>query len=206
MSTSHSAPVSNTSRPSRKHRIGRKILLGLFVLLVIFVVLVAMQPKQFRVTRSAVIAAPPAVVFAKVNDLHQWALWSPWERRDLNMKKTFEGPAVGTGAIYAWDGNAEVGAGRMTIVESRPDELVSLKVTFLRPFEATNAIAFTFKPEAAGTQVTWDMVGDNNFLSKAMQLFMDMDAMVGKDFEEGLASLKTVTESVAASAPASQPR
>ncbi|MEK6210123.1 MAG: SRPBCC family protein [Pseudomonadota bacterium] len=129
-----------------------------------------------------------------MNDLHNWEAWSPWAKRDPQMKQNYEGAPAGTGAIYAWTGNKQVGEGRMTITESRPSDLIRIKLELFKPFAATNTAEFTFKPEGNQTAVTWSMTGQNNFIAKAVHLFMDMDKMVGKDFEAGLANLKTVTE------------
>ena len=173
----------------------KKILIVLAAVVVLFVVVVMAQPAEFQVVRTAVIAAPASAVFEQVNDFHKWEHWSPWEKLDPAMKKTFEGPSSGTGAVYSWAGNSEVGEGRMTVTESRPYELIRLKLEFLEPFAATNATEFTFAPEGNQTRVTWKMTGENNFIGKAFCLFMDMDKMVGGDFDKGLARMKTVAES-----------
>jgi hypothetical protein len=133
-------------------------------------------------------------VFAQVNELKRWSAWSPWAKKDLQMKQTYEGPAAGTGASTSWIGNDEVGEGRMTIVESRPNDLVRFKLEFFKPFAATNSAVFEFKPEGQGTRVTWTMNGQNNFVGKALCLVFDMDKMVGGDFEAGLAGIKTIVE------------
>jgi len=139
-------------------------------------------------------AAPPATVFAQVNDFHKWEAWNPWAKIDPAMKETYEGAPAGVGAVYTWAGNNEVGTGRMTISESRPGELVRIKMEFLKPFAATHTAEFAFKPEGDGTAVTWSMFGKNDFLAKAMCLFMDMDKMGGGMFEKGLADMKAVAE------------
>lgn len=175
-----------------------KILLWTAVALVgvvvLFVIIVAMQPSDFRVARSAKMKAPPSAVFAQVNDYHNWDAWSPWAKLDPNAKVTFEGPTSGTGAKFAWSGNDKVGAGRQTIVESKPDELIRIQIEFEKPFKATNTAEFSFKPEGDQTLVTWSMFGKNNFLGKAVSLFMDCDKMVGSEFEKGLASMKAIVE------------
>jgi uncharacterized protein YndB with AHSA1/START domain len=171
-----------------------KILIALAVIVVVFAAIVAMQPSEFRVTRTAAISAPPAAVFAQVNDLHKWEAWSPWVKLDPAMKKTYEGAPAGTGAIHAWAGNNQVGEGRMTITESRPNELIRFKLEFLKPFATTNTAEFSFKPEGNQTVVTWSMAGENNFIAKALHLFMNMDKMVGGQFEKGLAQMKSVVE------------
>lgn len=171
-----------------------KILLALVTIVVIFVIVVALQPPEFRVARSATISAPPAAVFAQVNDFHKWEAWNPWGKIDPAMKQSYEGAPAGVGAIYTWIGNNEVGEGRMTLTESRPSELIRIKLEFFRPFAATNTAEFTIKPEGNQTVITWSMFGENNFLAKAIHLFIDMDKMVGSQFEKGLASMKSVVE------------
>lgn len=150
-------------------------------------VYIGTRPESFRIERSAQINAPPAAVFALVSDFHQWAAWSPYEKLDPNMKKTFEGPATGPGAVYAWEGNSKAGAGRMTVLESKPGELILVNLEFTKPFAAKNLATFTFTPSGAGTRVTWSMEGKNTLMSKALSPFMD--GMVGGDFEKGLANL-----------------
>ena len=172
----------------------KKILIGLLLLLLVLAVIVALQPSQYRVERSVTVAAPPAVVFPQVNELKKWEAWSPWAKMDPAMKQTYEGPAAGTGASYAWAGNNQVGEGRMTITESRPSELIRFHLEFFKPMAGTNTAEFTFKPEGDQTTVTWSMTGDKNFIAKAMCLFMSMDKMVGGQFEKGLADLKSVAE------------
>lgn len=157
----------------------------------------ALQPSDYRVERSAGIAAPPAVVFAQVNDLHKFQAWSPWARMDPNAKNTFEGADAGAGAIFHWAGNSNVGEGIMTITASKPGESVSCRLDFLKPFPGTSYVEFTFKPDAGGTLVTWSMTGKKSFLPKIFCLFMSMDKMVGGQFEKGLAELKTISESAA---------
>ena len=172
----------------------KKILLAVAVIILLFVIVVAMQPADFRITRSTTIAAPAETVFAHVNDFHKWDAWSPWAKLDPAMKQSYEGSAAGTGAIYTWDGNKDVGTGRMTLTESRSNELVRIKLEFLKPFAAVNDTEFTFKSEGNQTAVTWSMTGKNNFIAKAFSLIMNMDKMVGGDFEKGLAQLKPVVE------------
>jgi hypothetical protein len=171
-----------------------KIVIGLAVIVVVFVVVVALRPSEFRVERAATMSAPPPVVFAQVNDFRKWDAWSPYARRDPAMKKSFEGALAGVGAIYTWSGNHEVGEGRTTIIESRPHDLIRIKLEFVRPFAATNTAEFTFRPEGERTAVTWSLAGRNNFMGKAVGLFMNMDRMVGGDFEQGLARMKSVVE------------
>lgn len=164
------------------------------VIVVAFVAVVAMQPADFKIERTAVMSAAPPDVFAQVNDFHNWDAWSPWAKLDPAAKNTFEGSSEGEGAIFRWSGNEEVGEGRMTILESRPNELVKIKLEFLRPFENTATAQFDFQPEGDHTKVTWSMFGKNGFLAKAFCLFMDMDKTVGKDFEKGLAAMKSAVE------------
>jgi hypothetical protein len=159
-----------------------------------FVILVAMQPAEFRVVRTGKVSAPPAAVFAQVNDFHNWQAWSPWARLDPAAENSFEGPSAGTGAIFRWAGNDDVGKGSMTITESRPSDLIRIKLEFLEPFEDTCTAEFTFRPEGDETVVTWSMYGENDFVAKAICLFVDMDEMVGGQFEQGLANMKSVVE------------
>jgi len=170
------------------------ILMSFVVVLVVLAIVVAMQPEEFSVSRSAVMAAPAPAVFAQVNDLHNWEKWNPWQKVDPAMKLTFSGPPSGIGAAYAWQGNRDVGEGRLAIIESKPADLVRIKLEFLKPFAATNTAIFTFKPEGSRTAVTWSMEGRNNYFAKAINLCMNMDKMVGGQFEKGLADMKAVLE------------
>ena len=139
------------------------ILISLAVIVIVFVVIVALQPSEFRVARSTTISAPPAAVFAQVNDFHKWEAWNPWGKIDPAMKQTYEGAPAGTGALYTWAGNREVGEGRMTIIESRPSDLIRVKLEFMKPFRATNIALFSIKPNGKQTVVTWSMTGQNKF-------------------------------------------
>ena len=172
----------------------RIILIALGFMVVVLVVVVALQPADFRVARSATMSAPAPVVFSQVNDLHKWEAWNPWQKKDPAMKLTFAGPPAGPGASYSWAGNNEVGEGRLTITESRQSDMVRIKLEFMKPFAATNTAEFTFKPEGDRTAVTWSMEGRNNFFAKALHLVMNMDKMVGGEFEKGLADMKSVVE------------
>jgi Polyketide cyclase / dehydrase and lipid transport len=183
------------------HPILIAVLVALAVIVALFLIAVAMQPSTFRVSRSAKISAPPATVFAQVNDFHNWDAWSPWAKIDPACKFSFDGPPAGVGAKFAWAGNKKVGEGRMTITESKPTELILINLEFLKPFKATNTTEFTFKPEGNQTYVTWTMTGKNNFFFKAFCMFMNMDKMVGGDFERGLANMKAVVETPASRAP-----
>ena len=179
----------------------KKVLLAVVVLVVGLGALVASRPSEFTVERSLVISAPSEVAFAQVNDFKAWAKWSPWAKLDPQMAITYEGPeAGGVGATYAWKGNKDVGSGKMAITESKPGELVKINLDFLEPFPASNVTQFLFAKEGEGTKVTWRMEGKNGFLGKAMCLVMDMDKMVGGDFEKGLADMKTASEAVHAQA------
>jgi len=177
--------------------LGIYILIGVVGIILILLIVIATRPGDFRYARSATIAAPPAVIFPHVNDFKKMDVWSPWLKFDPNVKITHEGAPFGVGAIESWDGNKNVGAGRMTVTESRPNELIRLKLEFFRPFAATNIAEFTFKPDSSGTTVTWAMMGKYNFMTKAMGLVMNMDKMIGGNFEKGLAELKTIAESEA---------
>jgi uncharacterized protein YndB with AHSA1/START domain len=171
-----------------------KILIVLAIIVVVLIVIVTLQPSDFRVTRNATISASAPAVFAQVNDFHKWEAWNPWGKIDPAMKHTYEGAPAGTGAIYTWIGNKEVGEGRMTIVESRPSDLIRIKMEFFKPFAGISTAEFTFKPESKQTAVTWSMSGDKNFMAKAIHLFMNMDKMIGGQFEKGLAEMKSIVE------------
>jgi hypothetical protein len=149
----------------------KRILIGLAVVVLAFVGYVALQPSTFRVERSSIVVAPPSAVFAEVNDFHNWE-----------------------GAVFHWSGNQEVGEGRMTLVESRPDQHIRIRVDFVKPWEGTSASDFTFRPDGPRTIVTWTISGEQTFLEKAVCVFMNMDKTLGGDLEKGLASLKTLAE------------
>jgi uncharacterized protein YndB with AHSA1/START domain len=170
------------------------ILLAFAFIALLFIVVIAGQPAEFKVVRSAKISAPPEKIFPQVNDFHQWAAWSPWAKMDPACKNTFAGAPAGTGAMLSWAGNKKVGEGSMTILESRPDDLIRIKLEFLKPFKATNTAEFTFKPEGSQTSVTWSMSGKNNFMGNVFGLFVNCEKMVGGDFEKGLAAMKSVVE------------
>jgi hypothetical protein len=173
----------------------KMILVVVAVIILVFLGIVAILPSDFRITRSVYMSAPAEVVFEQVNDLHNMDVWSPWLEPDPAVKKTYEGPASGEGAVFAWAGNSEVGEGRLTITESRPYELVRLRLDFIKPFATTNTAEFTFKPEGDQTVVTWSMFGKQPFLGKAISLFIDMDEMIGGNFEKGLSNMKLIAES-----------
>jgi hypothetical protein len=156
--------------------------------------LAATKPDAYHVERSAVIHAAPSVVFAQVDDFRSWEAWSPWEKLDPAMKRTLAGPERGKDATYSWAGNDKVGEGRMTITESEPDTHVGIRLEFLKPFTETCDVGFALASEGENTKVTWSMDGKHNYMSKVMCVFMDMDQMIGKDYEKGLDQLKNVAE------------
>jgi Polyketide cyclase / dehydrase and lipid transport len=170
------------------------ILIAVAAIIALFILIVALRPAEFRIERSASMAATPAAVFAQVNDFHNWQAWSPWAKIDPNAKYTYEGAEAGSGAVFTWTGNSQVGEGTMTLTESRPNDSIRIKLDFRRPFKASNDAEFTFRPQGNSTVVTWSMSGRHKFLAKAVCLFMDMDKVVGGDFEKGLASMKGIVE------------
>ena len=174
-----------------------KSLIALVVIVVVLVVVVATRPSGFMISRTVSVSAPAPTVFAQVNDFHNWEAWSPWAKLDPAMKQTYEGSPAGAGAIYTWIGNRQVGEGRMTLTESRPSDLIRIRLEFVRPFRATNRAEFTFRPEGNQTIVTWSMAGRNNFMAKAIGLVMNMDRMIGREFEKGLARMEAVAEAAA---------
>lgn len=172
-----------------------KVLLLLTVLIAAILLFATSQPAAYRVTRSATIAAPAAALFAKVNDLHTWQDFSPWAKLDPAAKNTYAGPRAGVGAALAWEGNSKVGQGRMTITESKPNELIRMRLEFIKPMASTSTTELTFQAEGARTLVTWSMSGENNFVGKLFCLFINMDKTVGGDFEKGLANLNALVGS-----------
>jgi|SRR5437660_6721275 len=152
------------------------------------------KPDSFTVKRTASIKAPPDRIFALINDLHGWGAWSPYEKKDPDMKRTFSGANQGKGAIYEWDGNKNVGTGRMEIIEATVPRQIVIKLDFLKPFEGHNTAEFTMDPRGDNTTVTWAMYGPSSFIFKVMGMFMNMDKMIGDDFAAGLANLKAVAE------------
>jgi uncharacterized protein YndB with AHSA1/START domain len=171
-----------------------------FVFMALGVIIVALlgfattKPDTFRYERSASIKAAPETIFAHINDFRSWSNWSPWEKLDPAPQRIHSGAAIGTGAVYAWKGNSEVGAGRMEITESSPASKIVIKLDFLEPMEAHSTAEFTLRPEGENTNVTWAMHGQNLFIWKVFGIFMDMDAALGKNFEDGLSSLKAAAE------------
>jgi uncharacterized protein YndB with AHSA1/START domain len=171
------------------------VLITLAVLVAGVLLAAAARPDVFRVERTASIKAPPEKIFAAINDFGRWAAWSPYEKKDPAMKRTRSGPASGKGAVYAWEGNNEVGAGRMEITDASAPARVVLNLDFTRPMEAHNVVEFTLDAKGGDTKVTWAMRGPVPYFAKIVHLFIDMDRMVGTDFEAGLANLKTISES-----------
>src|ERR1044071_3437963 len=141
----------------------KKILIGLGAAFALLLIVIALQPPTFHIERSTTMAAPPDVAFAQVNDFHAWSAWSPWEKLDPGMKRTFEGSPSGAGAVYSWIGNDKVGEGRMTMQTSQKPSFIAIKLEFIKPFAATNTATFTFVPAGEGTKVTWAMDGEKNF-------------------------------------------
>jgi hypothetical protein len=170
------------------------ILLALAIIAILLFVVVHGQPCEFKLTRCTKIFATPGKVFPHVNDLHKWDAWSPWAKLDPNAKNSFTGPDSGIGAAMAWEGNKQVGVGKMTIVESHAGELVRFRLDFIKPFPQTNTAEFTFRSEAGQTHVVWTMTGRSNFFFKIFGLFVSCDDMAGKCFDKGLASLKELAE------------
>lgn len=172
----------------------KKIGLILTVLIAALLVAAATRPDSFRMERSITINAPADKIFPLLNDLGQWSAWSPWEKKDAAMKRQLSSPSAGVGASYDWQGNSDVGTGRMQITESATPHKLVIQLDFIEPFAARNTSAFTLKPQSGGTQVTWSLAGQNNFVSKLMQVFVSMDSMVGPDYEAGLKNLKALAE------------
>jgi hypothetical protein len=182
----------------------KKVAIGLAIALVALIAFVATRPDTYRVARSQEVAAPADVVFAHVDSYRAWPAWSPWEKQDPAMEKKYEGPERGAGAIYSWKSD-KVGAGKMTTLESEAGKHVGIELEFIAPFENTARADFAFEPIGANaTKVTWSMEGKNNFMGKFVGLFMDMDSMIGKDFEAGLNGLKSAAEADAQKRAAEQ--
>ncbi len=171
-------------------------IIGVVILVLIagVLILAATKPDTFQVQRSASIKAPPEKVFALINDFQRWGTWSPWEKKDPAMKRTFGATTNGKGASYAWEGNKDVGQGGMEIAESIPPSTVAINLDFVKPFAAHNKVEFTLVPSGDATDVTWTMRGDTPYFAKIIHVFLNMDKMVGNDFEAGLANLKAAAE------------
>jgi uncharacterized protein YndB with AHSA1/START domain len=168
----------------------------LIILLVVAAVAIyaATRPNSFRVERSLLISASPERIFALINDFHAWTKWSPYENLDPNLQRSYSGAASGQGAAYAWQGNGKAGKGSMTIAQSQPPSHIAIDLDFIKPFRATNKVDFTIAPEGGAARVTWAMQGQWPYMAKLMGLFMNMDNLIGRDFEKGLANLKAETE------------
>jgi hypothetical protein len=167
---------------------------GLAVAVGVLLAVAATRPNTFRVQRTGRIKAPPDKIYAFIDDFHRWPAWSPYENRDPAMKRSYEGAQSGVGAVYTWNGNQNVGSGRMEILDSKPGSKVTIKLDFFEPFEGHNTAEFTMQPQGDATDVTWAMNGPLAFVPRVMGIFMSMDTMIGKDFEAGLANLKTQAE------------
>ncbi|HEY0721008.1 MAG TPA: SRPBCC family protein [Gammaproteobacteria bacterium] len=173
-----------------------KLMMGtIAVLIAALLIFAAVQPGNFRIQRSLEIKAPPERIFARLNDFHQWAAWSPWEKIDPALKRTYSGAAFGKGAIYAWRGNQDIGQGQMEIIESQPPSKLVIKIDFIKPIEAHNTVEFVLEAHDGITTVTQTMYGPSPFISRVMKLFFDTDRMIGEKYEEGLAALKSIAES-----------
>lgn len=193
-------PYSATTR--RGLDMLKKIVLVIAALIGLVLIIAATKPDTFAVERSIDINASPQTVYALIDDFHKWGEWSPWEKLDPNMQRTHSGAPSGVGAIYAWEGNSDVGKGRMEITESSPSSKLTIKLDFIAPMEASNVTVFELTPKGENTHVRWTMSGANNYLSKLMQVFVSMDALVGGDFEKGLVDMKAAAEKAAeATAP-----
>ena len=164
------------------------------IAIAVVLILALSKPDIFRIQRVATIKAPAESIFALINDFHRWGSWSPWESKDPAMKRTFSGAESGKGAVYAWDGNKNVGSGRMEILDTSAPSKIVIKLDFFTPFEGHNTAEFTMLPQGDATNITWVMYGPVPLMSKVMQVFINLDNMIGKDFETGLANLKRVTE------------
>jgi hypothetical protein len=171
-----------------------KIAIAIAALIVVVLVLAALKPDTFRLERSTMVQAGPERIFPSINDFHNWTAWSPFEKVDPDVKKTYSGPSSGKGAIYEWNGNSKVGQGRMEILDSVAPNKVTIKLDFLKPFEAHNVAEFTMTPKGSATEVKWAMVGPSPFMMKVMYVFVNMDKMLGKDFDSGLAAIKAIAE------------
>ncbi|HEX2586536.1 MAG TPA: SRPBCC family protein [Steroidobacteraceae bacterium] len=174
----------------------KKILIGLVVIIVAILGYATTKPDTFSVSRSIAINAKAETVHGFINDFNQWPNWSPWEKLDPEMKRTFSGPTSGPGAVYEWQGNSKVGKGRMEILQSTPQQ-IRIKLDFIEPIEGNNLTVFDLNENNGVTQVNWSMSGPSPYLSKVMQVFMNMDSIIGKDFESGLANLKARAETQA---------
>jgi len=172
----------------------KTVLIVVVVLIAAILVYAATMPDDFRVQRTTSIKASPEKIFALINDLHRWDSWSPWEKMDPAMQRTFSGATAGKGAVYAWQGNSKVGEGRMEIADASPPSRVMIKLDFIKPIEGHNTAEFTLDPKGDSTNVTWSMYGPSAYIAKVIGVFASMDKMIGKEFETGLANMKAVAE------------
>lgn len=169
-------------------------IIAVVLAIAIVLILAATKPDTFAVRRTITVEAPPERIFPLINDFHQWGSWSPYEHKDPAMKRTYSGTASGVGAVYAWEGNKNVGSGRMEILDAPAPSKIAIKLDFFTPFEVHNTAEFTMLPQGDATRLTWLMHGPAPLISRVMQVFINMDNMVGKDFEIGLANLKRFAE------------
>jgi uncharacterized protein YndB with AHSA1/START domain len=170
------------------------IVTGLIVVVAAILIMAATRADTFRVERSIRVSVPPEKIFHYVNDFHQWGVWSPYEKLDPSMKRSYDGTPSGKGAVYEWDGNGKAGKGRMEIIDSSAPTQIVIKLDFIKPITGHNRAAFDFQPVGSGTQVTWSMDGPSPYIAKVMGLFFNMDRLIGGEFETGLANLKAVSE------------
>lgn len=183
---------ASAATPKRRSKFGRNSLFVMAGLGVVLAIVVALQPSTYQVSRSAMINAPAERVFIKVQDFRSWSEWSPWYKLDPKAVHGYEGPSSGVGAVYTWAGNDKVGEGRMTLTQAHPFETIDIELSFKRPMEGTADVRFIFEPADDKTRVTWEMSGHNGFVGKLFGLFVNMDKMIGSDFEKGLASLDSI--------------
>jgi hypothetical protein len=182
------------TQQAEEHTMIKTLAIGVVVLIAALLLFAATRPDTFRVQRAASIKARPEKIFALINDLHGWDAWSPYEKKDPAMKRAYSGAAQGKGAAYAWEGNKEVGTGRIEITESSPPSRVTMALDMIKPIKAHNTVEFTVEPQGGSTSVIWAMNGNMPYISKILSVFLNMDRMVGRDFEAGLASLKAAVE------------
>ena len=171
----------------------KRIALAILVLIAVVLIYAATRPDSFRVERSTRIEAPPEKIAALIADFHQWGAWSPYEKLDPAMKRTYGGAASGKGATYGWQSDGQAGTGSMEILEAAPSK-ITIKLDFIKPFEGHNTAEFVLQPQGGATQVSWAMFGPSPYVSKLMGIFFNLDTMIGKDFETGLANLKAASE------------
>ena len=188
------SPETPPAAPAKKTSVWKYFGLVLVIVIAGIMAAASTRPEEFRVVRTQTISAKPEAVFEQINNFHKWNAWSPWAKMDPNAKNTFEGSEDGVGAKFSWDGNSQVGAGHMTLLESTPGQYVKIKLEFERPMTCTNVAEFRLKPEGDATTVAWTVYGPYQFIGKVMSLFCDMDKMVGSDFEKGLNNLKEIVE------------